>query len=235
MPPLKEHEVMTPVVRASQLVRYYPAVRSDPVKAVDCVDLQLPPGELAVLSGPSGSGKTTLLGLLAGLDRPNSGRVELFGQAMADLSDAALALLRRTRIGLVFQDFKLLRGMSCWENVSLPLVPAGTPTAARRQRANDWLQRMEIAHLADRFPEQLSGGQQQRVAVARALIDDPDLVLADEPTSQIDADSAANVLAALGALPAQGKTVLIATHDPSLFPGPARRLCISAGRLETQP
>jgi ABC-type lipoprotein export system ATPase subunit len=94
---------------------------------------------------------------------------------------------------------------------------------------------MGIAHLADRFPEQLSGGQQQRVAVARALIDDPDLVLADEPTSQIDADSAAHVLAALGALPAQGKTVLIATHDPSLFPGPARRLCISAGRLEAQP
>ena len=226
---------MTPAIRTRQLVRYYPAVRSDPVKAVDSVDLELEAGRMVVLTGPSGSGKTTLLCLLAGLDRPNSGSVELFGRPLAELSDAALALLRRRRIGLVFQDFKLLPGMSCWENVALPLVPMGTPSAARKRRALELLERLGVAETLDRPPEQLSGGQQQRVALARALVNEPDLVLADEPTSQVDEESAQRVLGELQAVVARGKTVMIATHDTTLTFDGARRFRMEAGRLEQEP
>lgn len=226
---------MTPVVRTSQLLRYYPAVRSDPVKAVDSVDLELAAGQMAVVSGPSASGKTTLLGLIAGLDRPNSGSVELFGRLLAELSDAALALLRRRRIGVVFQDFKLLPGLSCWENVALPLVPTGTPAAARKRRATELLDRFGVAEAAQRSPEQLSGGQQQRVALARALVSEPALVLADEPTSQVDPESAETVLAALEEMVVQGKSVIITTHEPALALNRARRFRMVAGRLEPQP
>lgn len=223
---------MTPAVRTCQLVRWYPAVRSDPIKAVDSVDLELDTGQLAVIWGPSGSGKTTLLGLVAGLDRPNSGSVALFGQTLGELSDGALALLRRDRVGLVFQDFKLLPSSPCWENVALPLVPMGLPLGDRRRRAMAWLERLGIAEVADRPPEQLSGGQQQRVALARALVNDPDLVLADEPTSQVDADSAEKVMDALKSLVDHGKTVVITTHDPGFNAGCTRRFSMAAGRLE---
>ena len=220
-----------PVIRTRQLTRYYPAVRSDPVKAVDSVDLELAAGEMAVVLGPSASGKTTLLGLIAGLDRPSSGSVELFGRPLADLSDAALALLRRARVGLVFQDFKLLPGLASWENVALPLVPAGTPLRDRKRRAAEWLERLGVAEVADRPPEQLSGGQQQRVALARAMVNEPDLVLADEPVSQVDPESAAKILSALEAMVAQGKTVIITTHDPTLAISCTRRFQHDSGAV----
>jgi putative ABC transport system ATP-binding protein len=207
-------------------------VRSDPVKAVDSVDLELAAGEIAVVSGPSASGKTTLLGLIAGLDRPSSGSAELFGQPLAEMSDTALALLRRNRVGLVFQDFKLLASLSSWENVALPLVPTGMPWQARRNKAQGLLQRLGIAEVADRPPEQLSGGQQQRVALARALVNEPDLVLADEPTSQVDAESAEKIAAALKSMSAEGKTVVITTHEPMLAIDCTQRFHMVAGRLE---
>lgn len=223
---------MTPAVRTRQLMRYYPAVRSDPVKAVDTVDWELAAGTMVVVSGPSGSGKTTLLNLIAGLDRPSSGGVELFGIPLADLSDAAVALLRRTRVGVVFQDFKLLPGLPCWENVALPLVPMGLRSAERKRRARELLEQLGVAEVADRAAEQLSGGQQQRVALARALINNPDLVLADEPTSQVDPESAEKVLRALQKTITQGKTVILTTHDPELVLDGACRFRMVAGRLE---
>ena len=213
-------------------MRYYPAVRSDPVKAVDSVDLALGAGEMAVLSGPSASGKTTLLGLIAGLDRPNSGSVELFGQRLADLSDGALALLRRTRIGLVFQDFKLLTKLSAWENVALPMVPQGISAVQRQRTARDHLERLGVGGVADRPPEQLSGGQQQRVALARATVNNPDLLLADEPTSQVDSESARHIQLLLADLVAQGKTVLLTTHDSSLVAPGMRSFRMTAGHVE---
>src|SRR5271165_3586609 len=161
---------MTPAVQTHRLTRYYRALRSDPVKGVELVDLNVAPGEMAVVWGPSASGKSTLLSLIAGLDRPSSGKVELFGRCLAEMSDAALTLLRRRRVGLVFQDFKLLPGMPAWENVALPLVPMGVPLRQRRRKAAQWLERLGVAGVADRSAEQLSGGQQQRVALARALV-----------------------------------------------------------------
>jgi putative ABC transport system ATP-binding protein len=226
---------MTPAVRTHQVTRYYPAARSDPVKAVDCVDLELALGEMAVVCGPSASGKTTLLSLIAGLDRPGSGRVELFGRPLAEMSDAALTLLRRTHVGLLFRDFKLLPGLSAWENVALPLVPMGTPLRQRKRAAAGWLDRLGVAEVADRPPEQLSGGQQQHVALARALVNDPQLVLADEPTSQVDAASAETILATFEAMVAHGKTVIITTHDPTLVRSCPRRYHMIAGRLEHRP
>jgi putative ABC transport system ATP-binding protein len=216
-------------------VRYYAAIRSDPVKAVDSVDLELGAGEMVVLSGPSASGKTTLIGLIAGLDRPNSGSVELFGKRLADLSDGALALLRRIRIGLVFQDFKLLPKLPAWENVALPLVPQGIAWAQRQRTARDQLERLGVGDIADRPPEQLSGGQQQRVALARATVNNPDLLLADEPTSQVDSESAQQILMILDDLVAQGKTVLLTTHDASLVAGCTRSFRMAAGRVEELP
>ena len=166
------------------------------------------------------------------MDRPNSGRVELFGRCLAEMSDAALTLLRRRRVGLVFQDFKLLPGMPAWENVALPLVPMGLPLRQRRQKAAQWLERLGVAGVADRPPEQLSGGQQQRVALARALVNDPDLVLADEPTTQVDAESADALRATFAAMVAQGKTVIMTTHDPTFVQACPRRFQMIAGRLE---
>jgi putative ABC transport system ATP-binding protein len=223
---------MTPAVQTYQLTRYYSALRSDPVKAIESVDMAVAAGEMAVVWGPSASGKTTLLSLIAGLDRPSSGRVELFGRCLAEMSDAALTLLRRARVGLVFQDFKLIPGMTAWENVALPLVPMGVPLRQRRHRAAEWLDRLGVAGAADRPPEQLSGGQQQRVALARALVNDPDLVLADEPTTQVDAESADTLRTTFAAMVAQGKTVIITTHDPALVEVCPRRFHIVAGRLE---
>ncbi|MGA2033504.1 MAG: ABC transporter ATP-binding protein [Thermoguttaceae bacterium] len=223
---------MTSAVRTHRVTRDYAAARSDAVKAVDAVDLEIAAGEMAVVYGPSASGKTTLLGLLAGLDRPSSGRVELFGRPLAEMSDAALALLRRTQVGLLFQDFKLLPALPAWENVALPLVPTGMPFGQRKRAAAQWLDRLGVGDVADRPPEQLSGGQQQRVALARALINDPLLVLADEPTSQVDAASAETILATFAGMVAQGKTVLVTTHDPTLFKVCRRRFHMSAGRLE---
>ncbi len=207
-------------------------MRSDRVKAIESVQLDVAPGEMVVVWGPSASGKTTLLSLIAGLDRPSSGKVELFGHCLAEMSDGALALLRRRRVGLVFQDFKLLPGMPAWENVALPLVPMGVPFRQRRHKAAEWLDRLGVAGVADRPPEQLSGGQQQRVALARALVNDPDLVLADEPTTQVDPESTGTLCATFAAMVADGKTVIITTHDPALVQICPKRFHMIAGRLE---
>jgi len=223
---------MTPTVQTYQLTRHYAALRSDPITAVEAVDLAVAPGEMAVVWGPSASGKSTLLSLIAGLDRPSSGRVELFGLCLAEMSDAALTLLRRRRVGLVFQDFKLLPGMPAWENVALPLVPMGVPLRQRRGKATQWLDRLGVAGIADRTAEQLSGGQQQRVALARALVNEPDLLLADEPTTQVDAESADTLRATFAAMVTQGKTVIVTTHDPTLAQICPRRFHMTAGRLE---
>ncbi len=222
---------MSIIVQANELTRYYPMVRSDPLIAVKTVDLQLHRGKLAVITGPSGSGKTTLLNLLAGLDRPNHGQIELMGNRLADLSDAAVALLRRHHVGMVFQDFKLLPDLSAWENVALPLIVLGWSRSERRARACEQLEELGVGDTVERRVRLLSGGQQQRVALARALVNHPDLLLADEPTSQIDDQSAACVIGAMNELIGQDKSVLVTTHDRNVPWPDAQRYTMEGGTI----
>jgi len=184
-----------------------------------------------VLTGRSGSGKTTLLQLLAGLDRVDSGRQWMFGNDITDVSEAALAQIRRDRLGVVHQDLHLLDHLPVWQNVTCRLVPAGVAPRARRERARELLDRFGVGEYADRLPRSLSGGERQRVALARALVGDPDVLIADEPTSAVDADTAQGITRTLRELRDRGTTLVISTHDPALLEDVDRRHVLEAGRL----
>jgi putative ABC transport system ATP-binding protein len=178
------------------------------------LDLELARGECVVLFGRSGSGKTTLLNLVSGIDRPDAGRVDIDGTDLTGLDEEGRTLFRRGRIGFVHQFFNLLPTLTVFENLMLPLELNGRADAAGRQRASGLLAEVGLADRRDSFPDRLSGGEQQRVAVARALVHDPLLLLADEPTGNLDADTGARVLALLQRLAlASGHTLLIATHS----------------------
>jgi ABC-type lipoprotein export system ATPase subunit len=183
------------------------------VRAVDGVDLTVAPGETVAIMGPSGCGKSTLLYLLGGLDRPTRGEIWLDGQDLSRLSERALARLRREAIGFVFQAFHLMDELTAVENVELPALLAGRAPRAARQRAQQLLEQVGLASRAGFLPAQLSGGQRQRVAVARALVADPLVVLADEPTGNLDSASARDVLQLFDQLHGAGQTLVIVTHD----------------------
>lgn len=183
------------------------------VQALDDVSLQVGPGELVAVMGPSGSGKSTLLNLAGLLDVPSSGEVVIEGEQVSDLSARGKAMLRRRRLGFVFQDFNLIPSLTAIENVALPLELDGARARRARSAALQALGTMGIEELADRYPEELSGGQQQRVAIARALVGDRRLVLADEPTGALDSQAGESVLAALRSQCDQGCAGLLVTHD----------------------
>jgi putative ABC transport system ATP-binding protein len=178
------------------------------------VSLGVEEGEFAAVMGPSGSGKSTLLNLVAGLDRPTSGEVVVAGTDLGRLGETALARFRRERIGFVFQFFHLLPSLTVLENVLMPALLAGRPGATARGR--ELLARLGIAELADRYPARLSGGQQQRAAIARALINRPTLLLADEPTGALDSQAGKQVMELLEDLHREGQTILMVTHDAKL-------------------
>ena len=185
------------------------------VRALDYITLDIPVGEFFCLMGPSGSGKSTLLHLVAGIDRPTDGTVEVLGAALGEMDDRSLARWRSQNIGYIFQSFNLVPVMTAAENVELPLLLTHLSKKERRERARSAL---EIVGLGDRLghrPQQLSGGQEQRVAIARALVTDPSIILADEPTGELDAESATDVLTILKTLNANhDKTIIMVTHDP---------------------
>jgi ABC-type lipoprotein export system ATPase subunit len=183
------------------------------VRAVDGVDLKVASGETVAIMGPSGCGKSTLLYLLGGLDRPTAGEIWLNGQDLTRLSERALARLRREQIGFVFQAFQLMDELTAVENVELPALLAGRSPRAARRRAEDLLERIGLARRARFLPTQLSGGQRQRVAVARALVADPVVVLADEPTGNLDSAATRDVLQLFDHLHRAGQTLVIVTHD----------------------
>ena len=183
------------------------------VAALRGVSLSISEGEYVAVIGPSGSGKSTLMHILGCLDTPTSGAYHLAGDDVSSMSEAALAEVRNRRIGFVFQQFNLLASMSAWQNVELPLVYAGVPRAERKERAMDALARVGLAGRVNHRPGELSGGQQQRVAVARALVTEPDLILADEPTGNLDSVSAADVLRLMDELHESGRTLVLITHD----------------------
>ncbi|HLF57142.1 MAG TPA: ABC transporter ATP-binding protein [Thermoanaerobaculia bacterium] len=198
---------------------------------VDAVDLAVAPGEFLAVLGPSGSGKSTLLGLAAGLDRPSSGEVLIDGQPIHALSEDELARLRRGRIGFVFQSFQLLGNLTALENVLLPLELAGRAGAARR--AAELVAEVGLGERGHHYPSQLSGGEQQRVALARAFAIEPALLLADEPTGNLDGATGAVVLDLLARLRAEhGSTLVLVTHDPEVAALADRRIHLRDGRID---
>lgn len=198
---------------------------------LDDVSLRIAPSEFAAILGPSGSGKSTLLALMAGLDRPTSGEVLLDGQAVQDLSEDALALLRRRKIGFVFQSYQLLGNLTARENVLLPLELLDADDA--EERADRLLEAVGLGDRGHHFPAQLSGGEQQRVALARAFAPRPPLLLADEPTGNLDSSTGERILELLAALRRdEGTTLVLVTHDPAVAALAARRIHLRDGRVE---
>ncbi|HEV3169529.1 MAG TPA: ABC transporter ATP-binding protein [Actinocrinis sp.] len=193
------------------------------MRALDAVDLDVNRGEAVAVMGPSGCGKSTLLHLIGGLDRPSAGQLSVAGQRVGELSERALAHLRRDEIGFVFQAFQLMDELTAQENVELPALLAGHSPNQARARATALLDQVGLADRARHLPSMLSGGQRQRVAIARALVNDPEIVLADEPTGNLDSASAFDVLSLLGDLHAKGLTLVIVTHD--------ERIAATADRL----
>jgi ABC-type lipoprotein export system ATPase subunit len=204
------------------------------VRAVDGVDLQVMRGETVAIMGPSGCGKSTLLYLLGGLDRPTAGEIWLDGQDLARLSERGLARLRRDAIGFVFQAFHLMDELTAAENVELPALLAGRSPRAARRRAQQLLDQVGLADRAKFLPTALSGGQRQRVAIARALVADPAVVLADEPTGNLDSAATADVLRLFDHLHRAGQTLVIVTHDPRIATTADRTISMRDGKFINQ-
>jgi len=200
------------LIRIDVLHKHY-VLGSQEVRALNGVSLSIEAGEFVAVMGPSGSGKSTLLTLLGGLDRPTSGHILVNGENIAGFDQDALCRYRQKRVGFVFQQFNLLATMTAIENVEFPLIFAGVDLRERRQRAEDTLTRVGLGPRMQHRPIELSGGEQQRVAIARALVNDPDLLLADEPTGNLDTRTGGEVMDALKAVNANGKTIVMVTHD----------------------
>ncbi len=224
-------EANSPLVHVENVVKTYER-DSFEIKVLDGLSLVANEGEFLALMGPSGSGKSTLLNLLAGIDRPTSGKIRVAGQDVTSLSESQMARWRQRHIGFIFQFYNLVPVLNAFENVELPLTLTRLGKAERRKKVEVAL---EVVGLADRmthYPRQLSGGQEQRVAIARAIVTDPTLLLADEPTGDLDAESATEILDLLGALNSDyGKTILMVTHDPRAAQRASRQIRLDKGRL----
>jgi putative ABC transport system ATP-binding protein len=219
-----------PVIEARGLARDY-ALTGEVVRALRGVDLRIGRNEYVAIMGPSGSGKSTLMNLLGCLDTPTAGEYWLNGTPVAHLSDDGLARIRNREIGFVFQTFNLLPRATALRNVELPLLYAAMPAAERRARAVEALARVGLADRMKHRPNELSGGQRQRVAVARALVTRPALLLADEPTGNLDSATGLEVLALFDELHAQGQTIVVVTHEPDVAARAMRRVTIRDGRV----
>jgi putative ABC transport system ATP-binding protein len=218
-----------PVLDVERVTKTYPG--EPPVQALHAVDLTIGPGELVGIVGPSGSGKTTLLQLMGTLDRPTSGRVRITGLDVATMADEDVAYLRATRIGFVFQQFFLAEYATVLDNVADGLLYAGIPLKQRRQRAFDALELVGLAERPHARPTQLSGGQRQRIAIARALVGQPAIVLADEPTGNLDQATGQSILALIDLLHQAGSTIVVITHDRAVAERMARKVEILDGRI----
>lgn len=199
--------------------------------AIRDVSLSVKHGEYVAVMGPSGSGKSTLMHIIGCLDRPTAGKVEIVGEDISHASDHALARIRNTSIGFVFQQFNLLRRTSAIANVELPLVYRGIHGGERRSIAEKVLRQVGLGEKLNNFPSQLSGGQQQRVAIARALVTDPQILLADEPTGNLDSKSGTEILELFEGLHKNGRTIILVTHDANVAHQARRIVCIADGKI----
>jgi len=218
------------LVRTRGLSRAYTMGR-EAVVALDGVDLDVPSGSFAAVLGPSGSGKSTLLHLLGGLDRPTGGSIEIGSQRLEAMDENALAVFRRTTVGLIFQSFNLIPSMTALDNVCFPMQFARVGRGVRQNRAWDLLQQVGLEDRAYHRPSELSGGQQQRVAVARSLVNNPQLILADEPTGNLDSLSGAQMMHLLAELHRQGRTVIVVSHDPRMLRYATHTIRLLDGRV----
>lgn len=217
------------MIQLHNITKIYPAAQE--LHALKNISLTVQSGEFVAITGPSGSGKSTLMNIIGCLDLPSSGEYTLNGQLVARLAPDELAMLRSREIGFIFQGFNLLKRYTALENVELPLVYTGVSRGERRDRAMQALMLVGLAQRMDHTPSQLSGGQQQRVAIARALVTHPNLILADEPTGNLDSVSGRDVLRILQALHRQGNTILLITHDPNIAGSAQRVITIRDGEI----
>ncbi len=221
----------TPVLELRDVTKSYPG--HPPVHALQGVNLAIELGELVAVVGPSGSGKSTMLNMMGALDRPTHGDVVVEGQALTSLSDRRVSSLRGRRIGFVFQQFHLIGGISAAENVATGLIYQGVAGRRRRRLAVEMLERVGLAERADHRPNQLSGGERQRVAIARALLGDPAIVLADEPTGNLDSATSDEIVGLLHELHGQGSSIVVITHDRELAASLPRTVSLLDGRVES--
>ncbi len=220
-------------IRIAGLKKYF-EMGGQIVRALDGVDLEIAARTFTVVMGPSGSGKSTLLYLLGGLDRPTSGDIIIDGARLSEMDENTLALFRRRTIGFVFQSFNLIQSMTALDNVSFPMQFAGTSSSRRNERASDLLGQVGLSNRADHRPTELSGGQQQRVAIARALVNDPSLILADEPTGNLDISSGIAVMQLLSDLHKSGRTVLVVSHDLRIMRFATHKIFLLDGKLVSE-
>jgi putative ABC transport system ATP-binding protein len=220
------------VIQALNLQRAYP-MGGEAVLALRGIDLLIRRNEYVAIMGPSGSGKSTLMNLLGCLDTPTDGEYWLNGQEVSRMSDEALARVRNREIGFVFQTFNLLPRATALHNVELPLIYAGVPAPERTRRARQALERVGLAQRASHRPSELSGGQRQRVAIARALVNRPSLLLADEPTGNLDSTTSDEIMKVFADLQTQGQTIVVVTHEPSIAACAQRLVVLRDGRVDS--
>jgi putative ABC transport system ATP-binding protein len=228
--PLTAKAVNKALIQIERVTKVYDSGENE-VQALRGVDVKIDRGEFVSIIGPSGSGKSTLMHILGCLDTPTEGRYWLDGENVAEMSGRALARIRNQKLGFVFQTFNLLPRASIWKNVELPLLYAGVDSDARRERALQALDRVGLKNRAKHRPNELSGGQRQRVAIARALVNNPSLILADEPTGNLDQKTGSDIIRLFEELAANDQTIVLVTHDPAIAQRTQRRIKIVDGLI----